>query len=328
MTSADGGAVVVASGGARAELDAARHRRLLRLAGPAGIVAGLALDHRDSFRNAVARRGLRARTTEELGRLKLELVRALAPGATCLMLDAELGGPTLASGVVPPSVGLLMPLEAQGYEDQGDHRLSSLLDDFSPLDALRLGADACKLLLPYRVDDEAAAAHQDGLVAGAVDACHAAGLPLVVEPVVHRLSTEADAAHAAAYPSLVIDAVARIRPLGADLLKLPFPVHRAPDAPPAEVRSACRALADACGATPWVLLGGGEDDEALVARVRAASEAGASGFLAGRAIWGPVLRDDPEETGRLAADVAGPAFARLRAVAESAGRPLAAVVGG
>jgi len=287
-------------------------------------VAGLALDHRDSFRSAIERRGLGARSDADLAKLKTVLVRALAPGATCVMLDAELGGAALSAGVVPHAIALIMPLEAQGYEEQGDHRISSLLDDFSPVDALRIGADACKLLLPYRVDDEAAAAQQDALVVRTVAACHAVGLPLVVEPVVHRLSTEAAHDHALAYRSLVIDAVTRIRPLGADLLKLPFPIHRAAAATPSDVQSACHDLAAACGTTPWVLLGGGDDDATLLARIGAAAEAGASGFLAGRAIWGPVLRDDPDETARLAGEIAAPAFARARAVAERAGRPLTA----
>ena len=303
---------------------AGRWRRLRRLAGPDGVIAGIALDHRDSLRTLLEREGLGERTAAEIADLKAILVRALAPSATALMLDAELGRTALEDGGVPPTVGLIMPLEAQGYEVAGDRRLTTLLDDFSPLDAARAGADTCKLLVPYRVDDAEAADHQDAVVAATVAACHEVGLPLVVEPVVHRLSTETEDDHVAAYPDLVVRAVARLRPLGADLLKLPFPVRDPRATDEATARAACRALGDACGETPWVLLGGSgaTDVDALVHQIRLAGEAGASGFLAGRAIWGPVLRGDPEETRRLAPDVAVAAFNRCRAAAESSTRTL------
>jgi len=280
-----------------------------------GIVAGIALDHRDSLRVVLEGLGVTGRTTADLRALKHALVRVLAPAATAVMLDAELGRTALTDGSIPVGVGLIMPLEAQGYETQGDRRLTTLLADFSPGDALRTGADACKLLLPYRVDDEPAADRQDALVTATVGACHAVGLPLVVEPVVHRLSSETEAGHAAAYPSLVVAAVARLRSLGADLLKLPFPV-RDP--------GSCRALADACGDTPWVLLGGGGATgvDALVDQIRIAGEAGASGFLAGRAIWGPALRVDVSQTDRRAATIARPSFVRCRTMAAAACRPL------
>ena len=106
------------------------------------------------------------------------------------MLDEELGGPALDAGAVPASVGLIMPLEAQGYETVEDGRTTTLLADFSPAHALRRAADACKLLLPYRVDHEPSAVRQDALVEATAAACHEVDLPLVIEPVVYRWSTE------------------------------------------------------------------------------------------------------------------------------------------
>ncbi len=301
-----------------------RARRLRRLADANGIIAGMALDHRDSFRAVLERQGIAVRTTADLQTLKRALVRALAPAATAVMLDPELGWPALADASIPGDVGLIMPLEAQGYEAQGDRRLTTLLEDFAPHDALLVGADACKLLLPYRIDDEPTAVRQDALVAVAVAACHDAGLPLVLEPVVHRLSTETEAGHAAAYPALVVGAVARLQPLGADLLKLPFPVRHPRATSPAEAGAACRSLAEACRSTPWVLLGGAAatDVDELVDEIRMAGEAGASGFLAGRAIWGPALRSDVTETSRLAVETALPAFMCCRAMAAATARPL------
>jgi len=299
-----------------------RRRRLLRLGGPTGIVAGIAIDHRDSLRVTLERRGLGSLPPDDLRQLKLRLAAALAPAATAVMLDAELGGLALEQGVVPASVGLIMPLEAQGYEAGGDERITTLMTDFSPASALDYGADACKLLVPYRADDEATSAHQDAVVRSAADACHELGLPLVVEPVVYRRSTESAAEHAAAYEALVVRAVARLQPLGADLLKLPFPVVDAGAIDDDAAAAACRRLAEACADTPWVLLGAGVGEEAFLVQVRLAGDAGAAGFLAGRGIWGPALSTDPDETGRLAAGSGVAALERCRAVAERHARPL------
>lgn len=300
---------------------AARGRRLRRLADADGIIAGIAIDHRDSLRAVLAERGIDV-DDDQVRRLKLAVTRAVAPAASAIMIDAEFGSLVLETGAIPAGVGVIMPLEAQGYETQGDRRLTSLLEDFGPLDALRLGADACKLLLPYRADDGAAADAQDATAATALAACHALGLPLVLEPVVHRRSDETPDAFAAGYSRLVIGAVARLQPLGADLLKLPFPVLPASGLDELGLATACSDLAAACAGTPWVLLGGGLDLAAYLDQVRLAGAAGASGFLAGRGIWSSVLRADPAEAERLAEEISRPAFERCREVARSSARPL------
>ena len=68
-----------------------RRRRLQRLGGPDGVMAGLAIDHRDSLRVYLEKRGVSGLTIADMRRLKLALTRVLAPAATALMLDAELG---------------------------------------------------------------------------------------------------------------------------------------------------------------------------------------------------------------------------------------------
>lgn len=301
-----------------------RRRRLLRLGGDRGIVAGIAIDHRDSLRTTLERQGLGGLTDVDLRTLKLRLARALAPAATAIMLDEEFGGPALDAGVVPASVGLIMPLEAQGYEAVADGRTTTRLDDFGPDDALRRGADACKLLVPYRVDHEPSALHQDALVEATAADCHAVGLPLVVEPVVYRFSTEPRTSYEDAYRGLVMAAVTRLQPLGVDLLKLPFPVLDPAADGEADALEACRELNRACAGTPWVLLGAGADPETFIAQVRIAGTAGASGFLAGRGIWAAALGSDPDVAERIAREVCRPVLERCRVMAEQVARPLGA----
>ncbi len=299
-----------------------RHRRLARLAGPDGVIAGIAIDHRDSLRTILEERGLGSPEAAELQALKRALTLVLAPAATALMLDLELGRLALETGAVPDSIGLIMPLEAQGYESLGDGRSTTLLEEFGPAEALATGADACKVLLPYRVDDGQSAARQDALVGSTAAACHALGLPLVVEPVAYRWSTESSDDYAAAYAGLVLGAVRRLQPLGADLLKLPFPVPDLAAAGEAAALAACQALTEACAGTPWVLLGAGAPDDVFLEQVRLAGTAGAAGFLAGRGIWGAALTRDLTRSEVIARGTCLPLFQRCRETAERVARPL------
>ena len=123
-----------------------RQRRLVRLGGERGVVAGIAIDHRDSFRVMLERQGLAGLGDADLRELKLRLARVLAPAATAIMLDEEFGGPALDAGAIPASVALIMPLEAQGYETVEDGRTTTLLTDFRPAkrcDAGRTPASSC-----------------------------------------------------------------------------------------------------------------------------------------------------------------------------------------
>jgi tagatose-1,6-bisphosphate aldolase len=307
---------------ARADLAATRRARLLRLADARGIVAGIALDHRDSFRTRLDRARIAAATDDDLQEIKARLAAVLAPAATAIMLDAELGQRALERGLVPRGTGLIMPLEAQGYDAGGDDRLTTLMAEFTPADAARQGADACKLLVPYRPDVPETADRQDAVIVAAVAACHREGLPLVVEPVVYRRSDDRDAAFAAAYPSLVVDAARRIRGLAPDLLKLPFPAATLGGMMPADAAAACDALNAATDGVPWVLLGAGADAATFVEQLRIAGAAGASGFLAGRGIWGPALDPDPDIVEERAHAISLPAFQRCRSVADVVARPL------
>src|SRR5262249_38384285 len=77
-----------APGSRDASADAAtRRERLWRLADDRGIVAGIAIDHRDSLRALLEQGGLGDLTTAEIRELKLRLTSALAPSATAIMLD-------------------------------------------------------------------------------------------------------------------------------------------------------------------------------------------------------------------------------------------------
>ncbi len=290
-----------------------RLRGLDTLSDTRGIFALAAIDHRDSLGVAFEAAGYPAPSPERIAELKTTIARALAPHATGLLIDVELGAPAIAQGAAGPC-GIVVPLEAQGYEDVAAGRVTSFLPGFSPALARTLGAAGCKLLLPYRPDHEASASRQDEVVREAVAGCHAEGLPLILEPIVYALPEEAPEAFAAAFPALVVAAATRLQALGPDILKVQFPRDDRGDE-----SDWCKQLDVACGPTPWVLLGGGGSPEVFTRDLRIACRAGASGFIAGRTLWTGVIGDD-DETETWLRRVGVPLLHSLRDIAQS-GRP-------
>jgi tagatose 1,6-diphosphate aldolase len=290
-----------------------RLRGLDALSDVRGIFALAAIDHRDSFGVAFRSAGFEAPSPERIADLKATIARALAPHATGLLIDVELGAPAIALGA-PGPCPIVVPLEAQGYEDASARRVTTFLPGFSPALARTLGATACKLLLPYRPDHEASAVLQDEVVRTAVAGCHEQGLPLILEPILYALPDESPELFAAAFAALVVASAKRLQGLGPDILKMQFPRDDRGDE-----AAWCKQLDAACASTPWVLLGGGGAPEVFARDLRIACAAGASGFIAGRTLWTGIIGDDMEAETWLRR-VGVPLLHSLRDIAQG-GRP-------
>jgi tagatose 1,6-diphosphate aldolase/sulfofructosephosphate aldolase len=264
-----------------------------RIASRRGAVCGLALDHRDSLRVAARRHGY-PEDTASLRALKVELVHGLARLASVVLLDVELG---LDAFTELEGTPLVVPLEAQGYESLGAGRITTLLGDVDPARAASLGAVGCKLLLPYRPDLTDTARMQEEMVARVVADCRASDMLSIIEPIVYGEVPELGAAVAETARRL-----ARLRP---DVLKLQYPGSA----------RLCEPLTRACGAVPWVLLGGGTDEDSFLTQLRDAMRAGARGYIVGRTAWGAALIEEGD--GRRSAIAERAAFlARAVQVAE------------
>jgi sulfofructosephosphate aldolase len=252
----------------------------------AGAIRGLALDHRDAMRNAFIRAGRPDVTDAAMLDVKERIADALGDLASATLLDQTAVERCRVNGA-----GLLVPLEEQGHFDVGGGRLTPLLDGFAPEDAAALGADGCKLLVYYRADHEASSERQRTLVRDVAQECHRHGLVLAAEPLVYRLENEDPQDYARRFNDLVVAAAAELAGTGADLLKLQFPGDA----------GRCERVTAVAAPVPWTLLGGSDvDGERFCAQLRVACASGASGFIAGRCIWGGVLgRPTHEQNGWL-----------------------------
>ncbi|HXZ83454.1 MAG TPA: hypothetical protein VED84_06905 [Acidimicrobiales bacterium] len=146
----------------------------------------------------------------------------------------------------------------------GDHRLAASVET-----AAALGADGVKLLMPWDVPSSERA-KTAALVGSVVEAADRFGLPVMAEPVALE-ATGAAAIEAEAHGSRTA------AEMGVDILKI---AHPGDDG---LLRSWCEELG-----VPVVLLGGGGtiSGAELVSLVKRGVEAGVSGIIIGRKVWG------------------------------------------
>jgi tagatose 1,6-diphosphate aldolase len=292
-------------------------RGLAQCATPSGQFVVLALDHRQNLRRELRPDDPSSVTPDEMTEFKLAVVRQLATAVSGVLLDPEVGvGPAIADEALPGSTGLIVAVEATGYEGPTTARTSRMLPGWSVTAAARTGASAVKLLLYYHPDSPTAPAQEALLEAVALE-CRAVGLPLFVEPLSYSLDGRPLAGEERR--RVVVATARRLTPIGGDVLKAEFP-YEASIADEGRWQDACAEL-DVASALPWVLLSGGADDARFEAQVRVACQSGASGALVGRSVWSDATRlQEPARTAFLGGD-ARRRLDRLAAVIGENGRP-------
>lgn len=307
----------------RSPLTPGKVRGLATASTSGGIFTILAIDHRDSMRVVLDPEDPFGIPASELTRTKLELLDALGSEATAVMLEPEFSAAqAIAARALPGNVGFLAAVEAQGYLGDPTSRQTSLMDGWSVEKAKRLGASGIKLLVLYRPDGAEITEIQDRTITSVIAECARYDIPLFLEPVAYAiepgLSTDS-AEFATKRREIVIETVRRLGALGPDVLKVQFPVDTRYEPDRIAWADACAELDDA-SPVPWALLSGGDPYELFRDQVRVASEAGASGFMVGRALWGEYLTAPVEARQEMVESTLRPRFAELSAIAREHGR--------
>ncbi|UCH50653.1 MAG: tagatose-bisphosphate aldolase, partial [Chloroflexota bacterium] len=111
-------------------------------------------------------------------------------------------------------------------------------------------------------------------------------IPFLVEPKTYMTKGEGTekAQFTVRKPGLVIETARQITSLPIDVLKAEFPADPKYEKDSTKLLQLCRQL-DEASQIPWVILSAGVDYETFRNQVEIACQAGASGFLGGRAIW-------------------------------------------
>lgn len=297
-------------------LSAGKLRGLQSLADDAGIFKMIATDQRPPIFNALAKHDHRDPSEvryDEVAAVKKLLIRVLAPGASAVLVDPVWGHPH-ALADIPGRVGLISTLEDYSFELNDGERWSHPIGAWTVEKIKRCGAGGVKVLVWHRPDlREDTRAHQDAFVQQIGEACEAHDIPFILEILCYPKPGEdgASARYAAAKPERVLASLEHFAQdrFKVDLFKLEFPADLkycrefAGGAFDGTPRDALYALEDVqkhlatmhrLSPVPWVLLSAGVGPREFALNLELAFAAGASGFLAGRAVWLDALDAYPD----------------------------------
>ena len=262
------------SGGSTDARDRVRSGRLAGVATGTGHFAVLAIDHVRSFATTVRPRDPDSLTPDDIRSAKLALVEGLAAHAGAVLVDPGfLAGLGAVRREALRGTGLILGIEDGDYEDV--ITAPRLLPGWDVRRASELDVDAVKISVYFDPDGDTAAAER--FVTDVAAQCEATGMPLFCEPL--ALYGRPEERRRA-----VLEGVRMFGPLGADVLKLQFPEPGPRTASGREWVEACREV-DRLSPVPWTILSEGGDYGLFRQQLRTACRAGASGFLAGRAVW-------------------------------------------
>lgn len=276
-----------------------------RMADASGRFKMTAVDQRPPIINPIAKHHGGTAPWAEVARFKRLLVEKLQGESSAMLLDPLWAIP---GGVdaLDPAKGLIVTLEEHQFDDTPDGRLSSEIRDWSVGKIRRMGGDAVKVLAWYRPDAPAHVCQkQKDFTKRIGEACARHDIPYLFELLVYPLAGDADQTRDyvemggkhADHVLKSVDAFAGPE-YGIDVFKLESPVNAA--AAPGVGNDGwedVQKLFDEMGrlaGRPWVMLSAGAGKAQFRNILTHAYKAGASGYLAGRAIWQDAFAHYPE----------------------------------
>jgi tagatose 1,6-diphosphate aldolase len=274
------------------KLSVGKIRGLQQIATTDGFFLICAMDHRGSFQKMIEAEQMQKVGYQDIVEYKLDLCDSLAPYSSGILLDPNFGAAQcIAAGTLPGQTGLLVSIEATGYESRPDGRVTKLQHGWSVEKIKRMGAAAVKILIYYRPDMKDVAEKQLETVKYVARQCQKNDIPLLVEPVTYAIKGEdiESREYSIKKSEIVIQTARQITELSIDVLKSEFPANLQYEMNRSKLLEICQRL-DQASAVPWVILSAGVDYEQFRQQVEIACQAGASGFLGGRAIWQDALK--------------------------------------
>ncbi len=265
---------------------------LRRMADENGIFKMTAVDQRPPIKGPIAAHlGVDQAPWEQVARFKGLLVETLQAQSTAMLLDPHYAIP-YAVDTLSPTKGLIVTLEDSLFIETSGGRLSSDIDDWSVAKIKRMGGDAVKVLAWYRPDaSEEVNRTQQDYVKRIGEECARYDIPFLFELLVYPLAT--DTHQTKEYIEMqgkkADDVLASVEEFakpdyGVDVFKLESPVNAADADGSVDVQAVFDEMGRLAG-RPWVMLSAGAGKSEFSRVLEHAFAAGASGFLAGRAIW-------------------------------------------
>jgi len=235
----------------------------------------LAVDQRESLRNMLGRASPgRAIADSELVGFKVQASEALTPHASGVLVDRLYGLPAARVATCPVILAAdVLHADVVGgpvTRAEVDHEVTAaVVDEF--------GATALKMLVAWLPDARETAT---ALAEEFMDLCRRLEIIGIVEGVVRP--TDFDTWSDADKNDALVQAAQDLTTTKPDLYKAEVPLFGVGRG--AEIIATAQRITDSVDC-PWVVLSSGVDAEAFPRAVNLSMAGGASGFLAGRAVW-------------------------------------------
>lgn len=262
-----------------AKMTTAERRGYQQICGENGFMMVVACDQRGGMRKVLADtpEAQKAISIDILGQTKADITTYLANKATCVLLDATCAVPSVVDdGVLARDTGLLIGLDDSGWDiDENGYRKSIMTPGITARRVRELGGTGAKLMVYLRPDLPEANTYNAQVIRDVIRDFAQEDVFLVVEILTYQVDDESDADYKAAFPDLIVGCTRMAMELGSKVLKMPYP----------GTAKACAQITKLCDGAPWAVLSAGVDHETFVGQVATAMENGASGVIAGRALW-------------------------------------------
>ncbi len=264
-----------------------KFRHLSQCATDAGHFVILAIDHRGNLLDDLNRHSDHPLSDDDFAAFKQEVIAALSSHASGLLTDPAYGlGRGIAERSIPGRIGLLSPIEITDYSLKLSQRTPRFIPNWSVAKIKQMGGSGVKLLLYYH-PEAPDAAEKRAVVETVISDCRHYDIPFFLEPIPYSLNSDKQLDNTE-LKQVSVEIAQTFSVMGVDVLKLQFPVDVAQTQDETVWRDACAAVSAAC-TVPWALLSAGVDYPTFVRQARIACQSGASGVIAGRAIWGEAV---------------------------------------
>ncbi|MCF1616494.1 tagatose-bisphosphate aldolase [Tetragenococcus koreensis] len=262
------------------------------------IISALAIDQRGALQKMINKYQGEPATAKQIEKFKEIVSAELTPYTSAILLDPEYGLP--ATKVKDKHAGELLAYEQTGYDTNVPGRLPDLLPTWSVQRIKEQGADACKFLLYYDVDESDEINEQKHVIVERIGAeCKAEGIPFFLELVTYDASDSDNSTKEFALkkPHKVNEAMKEFSKsrYGVDVLKVEVPVNMAYVEGYAEEEiaytqeEALEYFKEQTQSTklPFIFLSAGVTADMFQETLRFAKQAGSefNGVLCGRATW-------------------------------------------
>jgi len=255
---------------------------LTKLARPSGALAMVAVDQREALRGMFAKHQSAPVPDSQLTQFKVDVARELSPYASALLVDQEFGiDAIIQQSALNPTCGLIAAADLLLGPAGGAATDTAVDPAVDPIRMRDINAVGLKFLVLWRNDESPD--QRAKLVAQFNKLCEVSGLPSIIEIIV---KPPLDSAKPFNREEELIIAAREAATWKPDLYKAEVPFHGEGDL--SAITKNAEKISEAIG-SPWVVLSNGVKQPFFNDAVKACAIGGASGFLAGRAVWADIV---------------------------------------